>query len=134
MTASEAIATLRAERPFVYREENVLAIILPRSVTAADVTDRVPDAALNPNSFMGAAELSVRQTYRRMGGPEITAAISNVVAWGEIMNQVHFLIKDAPETGVVKVVKRAGEPFLVYFTTPEKADSFAHAVIGTKLE
>lgn len=133
MTRDQIIEALKTESGIVHRDGAVVEVRLKRTVTAADIDDTrgVPDAAFNPNSFMGAAELSGREIYRRMGGAEASAAISNVVNWGEIMNAVHFL-KDDPSTGIVRVVKRMGEPFMVYFTTPEKADAFAREITGTE--
>lgn len=133
MTRDQIVEALKTESGIVHRDGAVVEVRLKRTVTAADIDDTrgVPDAAFNPNSFMGAAELSGREIYRRMGGAEASAAISNVVNWGEIMNGVHFL-KDDPSTGIVRVVKRGGEPFMIYFTTPEKADDFARLITGTE--
>lgn len=118
------------------REGSVVAVILHKSVTEADIDDTrgVPDSAFNPHSFLGAAELSGRQLYRERGHAAISAAISTVVDWSMIMERVHFLKDTCPASGVVKVIKRGGEPFMVYFTDEAHAEAFQWAITATTNE
>lgn len=129
MTYDEVIAMIRHEGFEMERKGSVIEIRLRRSVTAADIDDTggVPDEAFNPRSFLGAAALSGREMYRNMGGKEISAGLSTIVVWGQIMEAVHWL-KDDPESGVVKVVKRGGEPFIITFADEAKAVRFTDAL------
>jgi hypothetical protein len=90
--------------------------------TAEDSKDPFPDECLNPNSFRGACELSVRQMYREGGYAHVSAGISNAVEQSRIMAPIDALRFD-PESGVVKVLKRGGEPWEVHCTTAEAANT-----------
>ena len=106
---------------------NKVEVTFVPQVKPSDITDRTPDDHLNPNSFRGACELSAREQFRKSGGREIAAALSNVVNQGMVMAEIDKLRFDT-ESRVVGVRKRANEPFIVEFADEAAATAFEQAI------
>lgn len=106
---------------------NKVEVTFMPQVKPSDITDPTPDNHLNPNSIQGACELSAREQFRKSGGREIAAALSNVVNQGMVMAEIDKLRFD-DETRVVGVRKRAGEPFIVEFADEAAATAFEQAI------
>lgn len=99
-------------------------------VSPRDITDSVADTELNLHSFMGAAEMSGRELYRKYGGPDISAALSNAVNQGFIMGQIDNMHWNSAETGIENVKKLGGKPWEIIFTNDVIAGLFVKFLRG----
>lgn len=121
---SDAHIHIKNEGGAVKRNGATVEVSFKPQVKPSDVPENgTPDESLNPNSFLGSAELSMRQTYRKVGGREMSAGISNAVNQGTIMQKIDAMRFDA-DSPIVGVTKKAGEPFQIKFKTEADAVAF----------